>query len=257
MDRVLIVKTAALVVIGDEILTGKVKDENSYVFAQAMFDRGVRVERIFIIPDKIEIIADTVRAAASAYDYVLTTGGVGPTHDDVTFEGIALSFSLPIEPHQEAIDYFRRAQTAAGRGETISDAQMKMLCLPTPCAVHFINPLWLPLVVVGNVYIFPGVPRLFQIMINGFIDLFVGGQFLRETIFTDQAESTIAFNLKAVQDQNPDVAIGSYPQMPGMPYNVMVTIEGEEECKVLSVATQLLPLIDGRPAPVEKKPLSE
>jgi molybdenum cofactor synthesis domain-containing protein len=240
------VKTSALIVIGDEILTGKVKDENSYVFAEAMFDRGVRVERIFVIPDNIKVIGETVRNAANAFDYVLTSGGVGPTHDDITFDGIAYAFNLPICDHKVAIDYFRNAQSDAGRGEIVSEAQMKMLRFPTPCTVHFIKPLWLPLVIVRNVFIFPGVPYLFQTMLNGFSNLFEGGKFFRQIIFTDKAESKIAFDLKAVADQHPDVSIGSYPQMPGKPYNVMVTIEGIEEEKVCLVASQLLPLIDGR-----------
>ena len=240
------VKTSALIVIGDEILTGKVKDENSFVFAQAMFDKGVRVERIIVIPDDIEVIADIVRKFSANYDYILTSGGVGPTHDDKTFDGVALAFGLPICPHSAAINYFHDAQKMAGRGETISDAQMKMLRFPTPCQVHFLKPLWLPLVVVKNVYVFPGVPFLFQTMIDGFIHLFEGGKFFREIIFTDKSESKIAFDLKVVQDQYPDVSIGSYPQMPGKPYNVMITIEGVEEGKVSVVASQLLPLIDGR-----------
>ncbi len=240
------VKTSALIVIGDEILTGKVKDENSFVFAQAMFDQGVRVERILVIPDDIHVIARAVQEFSARYDYVLTSGGVGPTHDDKTFDGVALGFNVSIERHEEAVKYFGDAQRAAGRGETISDAQMKMLRFPTPCVVHFIEPLWLPLVVVKNVFVFPGVPFLFQTMINGFAHLFLGGKFYREIIFTDKSESKIAFDLKAVQDQYPDVNIGSYPQMSGTPYNVMVTIEGVEEGKVSTATSLLLPLIDGR-----------
>jgi molybdenum cofactor synthesis domain-containing protein len=240
------VKTSALIVIGDEILTGKVKDENSFVFAQAMFNSGVRVERILTIPDDVDVIADALKKFASSYDYILTSGGVGPTHDDKTFAGVALGFDLPICPHERAIEYFHNAQKQAGRGEIISDAQMKMLCFPTPCEVHFITPLWLPLVVVRNVYVFPGVPFLFQTMMTGFAHLFTGGKFFREIIFTDKSESTIAFDLKAMQDHNPDVNIGSYPQMPGKPYNVMVTIEGVEEDKVSVVTSELLPLISGR-----------
>lgn len=239
-------KTSVLIVIGDEILTGKVKDENSFVFAKAMFDKGVRVERIIVIPDEIEVIAKATREYSSIYDYVFTSGGVGPTHDDKTFDGIASGFGLRLTQHEEALTYFRDAQKKAGRGESVSEAQMKMLCFPNPCQVFFLEPLWLPLVVVKNVYVFPGVPFLFETMIKGFMHLLEGGKFYREIIFTDRSESKIAFDLKSIQDQNPDVNIGSYPQMPGKPYNVMVTVEGLEEGKVGHVATQLLPLIDGR-----------
>lgn len=239
-------KTSALIVIGDEILTGKIKDENSFVFAETMFDRGVRVEKIIVIPDDIPTIAKTVSEFSDAHDYVVTSGGVGPTHDDKTFDGVAAGFSLPIISHEASVKYFRNAQKTAGRGETISDAQMKMLRFPTPCDVHFIEPLWLPLVVVKNVFVLPGVPFLFRTMMKGFSHLFVGGKFYRAIIYTDKSESRIAPDLEAMQNEFPSVAIGSYPQMPDKPYNVMVTIEGVDQKNVDIVSEQLLPLINGR-----------
>lgn len=242
-------KTAALIVIGDEILTGKVKDENSFVFAKTIFERGVRVKQIVVIPDEIPVIAQTVAQYSKNYDYVCTSGGVGPTHDDRTFDGVAQAFSFPIEEHQEAINYFHNAQVRAGRGEHISDAQKKMLQFPTPCEVFFVEPLWLPLVVVKNVYVFPGVPFLFESLMNGLSYLFKGGKFYRELIYTDKTESSIAWDLKAVQDQHPTVAIGSYPQMPDKSFRVMITVEGIEENIVTSVAQAIVPLIQGRRTP--------
>jgi molybdopterin-biosynthesis enzyme MoeA-like protein len=112
--------------------------------------------------------------------------------------------------------------------------------------VYFIEPLWLPLVVVKNVYIFPGVPYLFSKLMQGFAHLFNGGKFFREIVFTDLAESQIAYDLKVLQDNNPDVAIGSYPQALGKPYNVMVTVEGRIEESVNKVTRELIPLIEGR-----------
>lgn len=239
-------KSAALIVIGDEILTGKVKDENTFVFAKTMFDQGVRVERVLVIADDIPIIAENVVKYAKDYDYVFTSGGVGPTHDDKTFEGIAKAFSLPIVEHALAYEYFKRAQIKAGRGEVITPAQRKMLGFPSPCEVHFIEPLWLPVVAVKNVYIFPGVPYLFEKMMTGLAHLFLGEKFYREIIYTDQSESSIADDLKLVQDEYPKTAIGSYPQMPGKPFNVMISIEGVDEKLVSSVAEKIIPLISGR-----------
>jgi len=241
------VKTAALVVIGDEILTGKVKDENSFIFTNTMFERGVQVGRIEVIPDLVVDIGESVTRLAKIFDYVCTSGGVGPTHDDRTFDGIAYGFSLPITEHSEALNYFQKAQVRAGRGKEISLAQRKMLAFPSPCQVYFVDPLWLPLVVVKNVYIFPGVPYLFAKLITSFAHLFDGGKFFREIVFTDLPESQIALELKTLQDNNPDVAIGSYPQgPPPKSYNVMVTVEGRVEQSVCKVANELIPLIDGR-----------
>lgn len=242
-------KSAALIVIGDEILTGKVKDDNSFVFANTMFDRGVRVGRIEVIPDVIATIAESVARLSVHYDYVCTSGGVGPTHDDKTFDGVAHGFSLPITEHQEALRYFLRAQQREGRGDSVSEAQKKMLRFPTPCQVFFVEPLWLPLVVVNNVYIFPGVPYLFSKMMANLAHLFQGGKFYRSIVYTNLSESQIAFDLEVTQNQYPDVAIGSYPQMPGKPYTVMITMEGTVEDNVTSVMKKLLPLIKGRTTP--------
>jgi molybdenum cofactor synthesis domain-containing protein len=240
------VKSAALIVIGDEILTGKVKDENSFVFAQVMFDQGVRVRRIETIPDNIDDIAECIKKYTVSFDYVCTSGGVGPTHDDKTFDGIAHAFRLPLIEHKEALLYFQNEQHMAGRGDLVSAVQRKMLKFPSPCEVFFIKPLWLPLVRIKNVYVFPGVPFLFEKLIKSFSHLFLGGQFFRQTLFTDLSESRIAYELKIIQEQHPEVAIGSYPQMPGKSYLVMVTIEGIDKSQVDLVANKLLPLINAR-----------
>lgn len=239
-------KSAALIVIGDEILTGKVKDENTFVFAKTMFERGIRVDRVLVIPDDIPIIAKSVLEYSKIYDYVFTSGGIGPTHDDKTFDGVAKAFSLPLCEHVEAFNYFKEAQIHAGRGDEVSLSQRKMLCFPTPCQIYFIKPLWLPLVVVNNVYIFPGVPTLFEKMITDLSHLFVGSKFYRQLIYTDLSESKIAEALKTIQDNYPETAIGSYPQTPGTPYNVMVSIEGLDEKLVSMVSNKITPLIDGR-----------
>ncbi len=239
-------KNAALIVIGDEILTGKVKDENSFVFASTMFERGVRVERIEVIPDKIDTIADSVRNFSTRFDYVCTSGGVGPTHDDRTLEGIAQAFSLPLVEYEEAFRYFKNAQEKAGRGPNVSDAQRKMLAFPENSQLYFVEPLWLPLVQCKNVYIFPGVPFLFNRLMASFSPLFKGGKFFRETIFTNKSESKIAHDLSLVQAKFDGVNIGSYPQMPGKGFNVMVTIEGEDHEQVATVTELLLPVIEGR-----------
>lgn len=238
--------TAALVVIGDEILTGKVRDENSFVFTAQMFERGVRVERIKTIPDQPAIIAKSVRAYASRYDYVCSSGGIGPTHDDRTYEGISLAFDLPLRVHEEALRYFQDNLLKAGRDGFVSPAQMKMLTFPSPCEVFFLKPLWLPLVRVRNVFILPGVPELFSRMLVNFRELFQGGKFFRELIYTDRAESVIADDLSRIQDEFVNVAIGSYPQSRAKAFNVMVTLEGEDEEAVRLATEKVLALIGGR-----------
>lgn len=239
-------KNAALVVIADEILTGKVKDENTFVFATTMFERGVKVERIEVIPDSVEVIADSVRRLSASYDYVCTSGGVGPTHDDRTLEGISYAFDVPLVEHEEAYRYFQAAQEKAGRGSVVSEAQRKMLALPRGCQVHFVESLWLPLIQYENVYIFPGVPFLFERLMVAHAGLFQGGKFYREIIVTNKSESTIAHDLSLIQEQFSAVNIGSYPQIPGKGFNVLVSIEGEDQQQVLAATELLLPAIEGR-----------
>ena len=239
-------KSAAFVVIGDEILSGKVKDENIFVLAKAMHERGVRLNHISVIPDSVSVIAKTIADFSAEYDYVCTCGGVGPTHDDKTFLGVATGLSLPLILHEQALKYFSDCQKRAKSISVVSDVQKKMLTFPSPCAVHFLDPLWLPLVVVKNVYIFPGVPSLFQRMVKGFMHVFMGEKFFVETMFTDHSETQIALMLKDAQDQNQDVMIGSYPRASCKPYSVMVTVEGLVDERVKQVSTLLMGLIDGR-----------
>jgi len=241
------VKTAALIIIGDEILTGKVKDDNSLVFARLMFSRGIELKRITVIPDDVAIIAKTIRDFCNTYDYVASSGGIGPTHDDVTLEGVALAFNKKLREHSEAIEYFKTAQERAGRGSHISETQLKMLTYPESAQVYFKSPMWLPLIRVENLYILPGVPSLFIRLLEACADLFVGGQFFyREIIYTDRYESSIAPDLSKIQAKFSSTKIGSYPQEPDKSFRVMVTIEGREEQRVQEAAREIMPLIEGR-----------
>lgn len=238
-------KTAALIIIGDEILTGKVKDENSLVFAQLMFSRGIDLKRIIIIPDEVAIIAKTIQEFCKTYDYVASSGGIGPTHDDVTLEGVSAAFNKKLCEHPEAISYFRSAQEKAGRGSQISKTQLKMLFYPESAQVYFAKPMWLPLIRVENLYILPGVPSLFTRLLEAFSHLFVGEKFYREIIYTNRYESQIAPDLSKIQTKFSRTKIGSYPQEPDKSFRVMITIEGREEDLVQEAAREIMPLIEG------------
>jgi molybdenum cofactor synthesis domain-containing protein len=240
------VKTAVLVIIGDEILTGKVKDENSYVFTKAMFDRGVKVCRIETIPDDIDIIAHEVMKYSSRCDYVCTSGGVGPTHDDRTLAAIAKATERPLKENEEAVAFFKKAQSRAGRGEELSASQLRMLAFPYPAKLYFVEPMWVPLLRVENIFVFPGVPALFENFMRSLAHLFQGDKFYRKIVFTDRFEFSIADVLAKIQNQYDMLSIGSYPQVPRDRYSVMVTVEGAKKEYVDEATDLLLPLIDGR-----------
>lgn len=239
-------KTAALIVIGDEILTGKVRDENSFIFANTMFNRGVRVPRIITIPDDVDIIADSVRSFSLNYSYVCTSGGVGPTHDDRTHEAIAKAFNRPLVRNEATAKHFLQSSTDPNKEKLLLEAQEKMLMLPRLSEVYFLPPMWMPLTRVENVFIFPGVPVLFERYMLGFAHLFSGMKFFRKTLYTDKTEIAIAKVLSIVQEKYKTLSIGSYPQIPRKDYGVMVTIEGSDEKLVDEACTEVFSLISGR-----------
>ena len=138
--------TAGIVVIGNEILSGKVVDTNSPFLCQELRELGVDVERIVTIPDAVEVIAEHVRAMSQAYDFVFTSGGIGPTHDDVTLEGIAAAFDRGVVRSDSIVERLRRAT-----GEEPNESQLKMAQIPAGATLLDSGDLWFPLVVVDNV----------------------------------------------------------------------------------------------------------
>jgi molybdenum cofactor synthesis domain-containing protein len=244
--------TAACAVIGDEILTGKVHDKNSHTLAQIMFERGVRFERVVTIPDGVDLIADTVRELSARHDHVFTSGGIGPTHDDMTYAGVAKAFGRGLTVHEETLrkmeEWFEKHPE---RGQ-MNDARRRMALLPEGCDVwNAEETLWVPLVVVENVHVLPGVPWLFERLIRAIAPRFTGTPLTRRTMTTQMPEADIAAALDEAQRLNPDVAIGSYPQAPDAAFKVRVTFEGEVEARVQKVADAILDAIEGtwEPAP--------
>ena len=146
--------TAGILIIGNEILSGKVEDSNSPYLCRELRGLGVDVERILTIPDVIETIASEVKSMSQTYDFVFTSGGIGPTHDDLTIEAIAAAFGVPVEHSESIHDRIQRAT-----GEELNDSQLKMCRIPAGATLLDGGDLWFPLVVLHNVYIFPGVPE--------------------------------------------------------------------------------------------------
>ena len=231
--------TAACVVIGDEILTGKIQDRNSHTLAKVLFQRGVRLVRVETIPDVLGDIAETVRRLSSAFDYVFTSGGIGPTHDDKTYEGVALAFGRPLAYHGPTLEKFEAFRRSLGKGP-LNEARKRMALLPAGAEVWGTDDLWVPFVVVENVHVLPGVPELFERMLEANAHRFSGLPLHRVEIFTDQFEGDIAETLTAAQVAHPEIAIGSYPQYgEQVPYKVKVTLEGAEPADVEALAVEL------------------
>lgn len=227
--------TAGLLIIGNEILSGKVVDENSPYFCRELRELGVDVERILTIPDEIDLIAREVKAMSEAFDFVFTSGGIGPTHDDVTIEGVAKAFDRAIEINDSIQERLRRATN----GEP-NESQMKMAMIPAGASLLDSGDLWFPLVVIENVYIFPGVPELLKKKFEGARERFRGVPFELRYVYVTQHESDIAESLHSLLSDFPELLLGSYPKIRETSYRVLLTLESRDTGYLESALDSLL-----------------
>jgi molybdenum cofactor synthesis domain-containing protein len=217
------VASAGVIIIGNEILSGKVVDLNSPYLCRELRALGVEVERIATIPDDIDVIAHEVRAMSDAYDFVFTSGGVGPTHDDLTMDGVAKAFDLPIQVYDSIVERIERAQ-----GRTANESLIKMAALPAGAALIDAGDLWFPLVVVGNVYVFPGIPELLRRKFESIRERFRGVPFGVRRVYVRLVESEIAAELHALLGEFPELLLGSYPRIGEAEFRVLLTLESRD-----------------------------
>lgn len=236
--------TAAALIIGDEILSGKVHERNGYELAKVLFDRGVNLVRMEIVSDNIDDIAISLRTLSSRVDYVFTSGGIGPTHDDRTYEAVAKAFELTFKLHEPTVAQFYEFHRNSKK--VMTAAHEKMALLPFPAEVLSVEGLWMPIVHVKNVYVLPGVPPLFDRILSSLSHRFSGLAKSRALIYTHKPETEIAEALENIQARYPAVAIGSYPQAMGHEFNVMVSVEGINHDDVEIVAAQVKNAIAGK-----------
>ncbi len=231
-------KTAAVVIIGNEILTGKTDDENARFLIGELHALGVALRRIITIPDDVEEIAAAVRESAARFDYVFTSGGVGPTHDDVTIEGVAQAFGCGIVRHPELAavirDYF---------GSSVDEARMRMADAPEGSELICSATTRWPVLATRNVYILPGVPEIFRAKFAAIRERFRAAPFHTSVVFTREDEFDIASRLNQVATMHPDVAIGSYPDFASRDYRVKITVEAYEPDSVERAKTLLVKLL--------------
>lgn len=215
--------TAALLVIGNEILSGKVVDTNSPFLASELRQLGVDLERILTIPDEVDLIAREVRAMSEAHDFVFTSGGIGPTHDDLTMDGIAQAFGLGLEPSLSMLERMERHQ-----GEAPNDSQRKMAMIPVGAQVIDAGDQWFPVVIVENVHIFPGIPKLLEKKFHSIKDRFRGVPVQLRRIYVTKRESDIADQLNELLVEFPELMLGSYPKIEERDYRVLLTLESRD-----------------------------
>ncbi|XP_030014592.1 FAD synthase [Sphaeramia orbicularis] len=254
--------TAAILIIGDEILKGHTVDTNSAFLTRALRKLGVSVQRITVIPDVQEVISKEVALLSSQYTHLITSGGIGPTHDDVTFESIAMAFQEDLYPHPELSKLVEEFFGAVDK----NSAAMKLAMVPLSAKLNYGTdpqtgkPLRYPLVSVRNVYIFPGIPSLMERAFNGLEHLFAGSgtTFHTREVFVDADEAAIAPVLTKLQaGWGRRVALGSYPDWLSNYHRVRLVLDSNSPEEADSARAQLLDeLPKGSVVPLVTDPVS-
>ncbi|MBI3328003.1 MAG: competence/damage-inducible protein A [Nitrospinae bacterium] len=231
-------KTAGIVVIGNEILSGKVQDVNAAYLARELRLLGVDVQKISVITDDVEIIAAEVSAFSRQFDLVFTSGGVGPTHDDVTIEGIARGFGRRVIRHPE-LEHLLRSRY----GGNLNEARLKLTEVPEGATLASEEGIWFPAVTIENVYIFPGIPDLLRQKFELIKERFRDQPYFLRKVYVKENEGNIAAWLHELLHELPDLLLGSYPDMHNPHYKVMLTLESKDEGYVQAALDRLLALL--------------
>ena len=232
---------AAILIIGNEILSGRTQDTNTRTLAIWLNSIGVKVEEVRVIADIEKTIIKTLNVLRKKYNYIFTTGGIGPTHDDITAESVSKAFGLKYEIHKEAFkileDYYKTDEFNEGRQKMVWMPKNANLILnPTSGAPGFF---------VENVFCLPGVPSILKSMLGGLKNSIVGGEpILSHTISLKTIESEIADSLTKVQEKNKDVEIGSYPFFQAGRLGVSIVIRSEDQLKIDKCSSEILEFVD-------------
>ncbi|HVQ74948.1 MAG TPA: molybdopterin-binding protein [Candidatus Binatia bacterium] len=228
-------KTAGIVLIGNEILSGKVADANAAYLCRELRSLGVSVRKIAVVPDEVDLIAAEVADFSRAHDVVFTSGGVGPTHDDVTMEGIARAVGTRVvrEPRLVSLlDGYYRGQ--------LTDTRLKMAEVPEGAELIAGEGLMFPAVAIRNVYILPGVPEIFRQKFEALRERFRESPFFLASVFVSIGEGTLADYLNEVLGRHPELLLGSYPELAHPEYKVKVTLESKDRALMERAVADLL-----------------
>jgi len=216
-------KTAGIVIIGNEVLSGKTQDINSYFLCTELRQLGVEAQKISTIQDEIPLIGQEVATFSERFDFVFTTGGVGPTHDDVTIDGIAHGFGLKVVRHP---DIERRMRQRLG-GD-VNEARLRMANVPEGATLLATEALFAPVVNIRNVYIFPGIPKILQERFHAIKERFRESPYFLKNVYVRYGEGIIAAMLNDLLVKFPEIMLGSYPVLDLPEYKVKVTLESKD-----------------------------
>ncbi len=232
---------SAILIIGNEILSGRTQDTNTSTLAKWLNSLGVTVEEVRIVPDIESKIIETLNFLRKSYNYVFTTGGIGPTHDDITAESVSKAFGLEYEINQKA---FKILEAYYNPGE-FNQGRQKMVWMPKNANL-ILNPTsGAPGFYVENVFCLPGVPSILKSMLGGLKNLIVGGEpIISHTLSLRTVESEIAKSLSEIQKQNQDVEIGSYPFFHAGKLGVSIVLRSEKQSKIDECNLQIMKFVN-------------
>ncbi|MDB4957710.1 MAG: molybdopterin binding domain protein [Myxococcales bacterium] len=233
--------SAGIVIIGDEILTGKFVEENAQFLIGELRALGVELRRITVIPDDRDDIAATVRDASARFDHVFTSGGVGPTHDDVTIAAIAHGFGTTVYRHPEL-----EAKVRGYWKDKLADANLRLADVPEGSELVYGKDLVWPVVCYRNVYILPGVPSLFRRKFVDIRDRFRAAPVTAARLYVDAEEGELAPHLDAIVASHGGVKIGSYPRFSETDFRVLLTLEGADPSQVIAAYEALASRLGAR-----------
>ncbi|MFY0693202.1 MAG: competence/damage-inducible protein A [Paracoccaceae bacterium] len=235
--------TAAMLVIGDEILSGRTRDANMHHLAGELTKAGISLEEVRVVSDEQDRIVEAVRALSDRYDHVFTSGGIGPTHDDITADAIGVAFNVNVDIRDDA----RRLLEAhyAQTGRELNEARLRMARVPDGASL-IDNPVSVaPGFKVENVHVMAGVPSVFTAMVASVLSTLTGGQpLLSRTLRMMRGEGDLAAPLGAMAQAHPDLSFGSYPFIQDGVHGSNIVVRGTDDVKLTEVIAELGKILD-------------
>ncbi len=237
-------RNAAALVIGNELLSGKIHEQNVVVLARSLRIIGIRLQRVLFIPDEMDLIVDEIRTFSSRFDVVFTSGGIGPTHDDLTIEAVARAFDRHVETNDQMADMIRNHF-----GERLRPGHLLMARVPAGSELVTEEGNKWPTVLMHNVWVLPGVPEIFRMRLRAVKKRLAGARpFVCREVYTNLDEGNLVPLLDRIVQDFPAVDVGSYPKWNDPSYRTKLTFDGLDPTEVQAAFDAFVEMLpDGEP----------
>jgi len=233
--------TSAILIIGNEILSGRTVDKNTSFIAKWLGDLGISVEEVKIIPDKEDVIISSLNELRKKYQYVFTTGGIGPTHDDITSESVAKAFGKKYEYNKEAYNILEKYYV----NSDFNEGRKKMARMPEGANLIYNKQGSAPAFSVENVFVLPGIPSYVELMLPQLKDILISGKkIISDSVNAKVRESSIAIDLEKIQNNYSEVDIGSYPYSKESSFGTIIVIRGVDEINIHNCKKEVEAMLD-------------